>query len=127
MEQMTINFEGGLRARYPTICDVMRASLALSKRSQKAIAADMDMSPSELSRRVNADLNDNDTRVFNVADLDKFIKAVGNTLVIEWQIEGHMVSADDRDKRLLREFARRAPEILELMAQLSAGDSSPTA
>jgi AraC-like DNA-binding protein len=115
MEQMTINFEAGLRTRYPTIYHVLRAMAERSAKPLKAIAADLDMSSSELSRRLNADLNENDTRVFDIRFLDGFTRATCSTLVIEWLIEGHMVAPEKAQQRAVRELARMLPQISALL------------
>lgn len=130
MEQITINFEPGLRTLYPTVMDVLRAMAARAVaggKQMKSIAADMDMSASELSRRLNADINENDTRVFDVALLDAFMRATGSTLVIDWLVEGHMAdqhAMEDRVRQVaVRELARMVPEIQRLMAAAGAGAS----
>jgi len=123
MDQLTINFEPGLRERYPTIYHVLRAMAERSGRAMKAIAADMDMSSSELSRRLNADLNENDTRVFDIGFLDcgdkGFMKATGSTLVIEWLAEGHLdkVNPDRVRQRAASELAQLLPRLAQLMEQ----------
>lgn len=130
MDQLTINFEPGLRERYPTIYHVLRAMAERSGRAMKAIAADMDMSSSELSRRLNADQNENDTRVFDIGFLDAgekgFMKATRSTLVIEWLAEGHLdqVNPDRQRQRAISELARLMPQIGALLAL--AGDGKQT-
>ncbi|HEY8356511.1 MAG TPA: hypothetical protein VIL30_03530 [Ramlibacter sp.] len=127
MDQLTINFEPGLRERYPTIYHVLRAMAERSQRSMKAIAADMDMSSSELSRRLNADLNENDTRVFDIGFLDAgdkgFMKATRSTLIIEWLAEGHMdqVNPARQQQRALTELSRLLPQLNALVAAAGVG------
>jgi hypothetical protein len=127
MEQLTINFEAGLRERYPTIYHVLRAMAERSGRPMKAIAGDMDMSATDLSRRLNADLNENDTRVFDIGFLDAgdkgFMKATRSTLVIEWLAEGHMdqVNPDRIRNRAVSELARLLPQITQLVALTQEG------
>lgn len=126
MDQLTINFEPGLRERYPTIYHVLRAMAERSGRPMKSIAADMDMSASDLSRRLNADLNENDTRVFDIGFLDAgekgFMKATRSTLVIEWLAEGHLdnVQPERQRQRAISELAKLMPKVAELLAL--AGD-----
>ena len=121
MEQLTINFEAGLRERYPTIYHVLRAMAERSGKALKTIAGDMDMSSSELSRRLNSDLNEADTRVFDIRFLDAFMKETGSTLVLEWLAEGHLDQANpDRVKqRVALELAKMLPRMQELMALVS--------
>lgn len=118
MDQLTINFEAGLRERYPTVYHVLRAMAERSGRPMKAIAADMDLSSSELSRRLNADLNENDTRVFDIGFLDVYMRATRSTLVIEWLAEGHLdqVNPERVRQRATSELARLLPRIAELVA-----------
>lgn len=126
MDQLTINFEPGLRERYPTIYHVLRAMAERSGRALKAIAADLDMSSSELSRRLNADQNENDTRVFDILFLDVFMKATKSTLVIEWLAEGHMDQANPERQRnrAVSELSRLLPRVAELLALAGDGKAA---
>ena len=52
MNQLSIDFEPGLVGKYQTAMDAIRAAVYSSTRPMKAIAADMDISQSELSRKL---------------------------------------------------------------------------
>jgi hypothetical protein len=52
LQQLTINFDPDLIAAYPTCRELVQARVHQIGRQQKAIAADMDLSPSHLCRKL---------------------------------------------------------------------------
>lgn len=86
MQQITIRFDAGLVESYPTIKELIAARVHQQGRPQKAVAADLDLSPSELSRRLSG--SDSDThRNFDVNLLVRFIEETGDKTPIDWLVE----------------------------------------
>lgn len=52
IQQLTINFDASLVESYGTCRELLQARVHQTGRQQKAIAADMDLSPSQLSRKL---------------------------------------------------------------------------
>jgi hypothetical protein len=89
----------------------------LLAKSAKVIAAEMDMSPSTLSRKLNP--SDGDTQRFNLDDLEAFLDATGDApAVIEYLAAKYMDSPDARKARALSKVERLAEELSAAMALL---------
>jgi len=56
--QMTLDFEPGLIERFPTLLDCIRTGAYTNRNPLKTIAADMDMSQSDLSRKLAGNPDD---------------------------------------------------------------------
>lgn len=111
--QLALDFEPGLTERYATLMDAVRAQAYGCGRPLKAVAADMDLSQSELSRKLAQ--NDADPRRFTVEDLERFIPATGSYLVIHWLIERHLEDRDARRERAVVELQRQLPALMALL------------
>ncbi|WP_422186667.1 phage regulatory CII family protein [Aquabacterium commune] len=88
-------------------------------KSAKVIAADMDMSPSTLSRKLNP--SDGDTQRFNLDDMEAFLESTGDApAVIEYLAAKYMDSPEARKARALTKVERLAEEMASAMAALRA-------
>jgi hypothetical protein len=96
--------------------DALRASVATSAKPIKTIAADMDMSGSTLSRKLNQDPDD--PRRFNVDDLEAYVKATGDTLPIQYLAVKYLQSDESRRARALSAVEQLLPELLRLLPSL---------
>jgi hypothetical protein len=74
---------------------------------------DMDMSPSDLSRKL-AD-NPNDPRRFTVGDLEAYIKATGDTKPILYLAQKFCVDSEFKRREALSALAQMAPQIQALL------------
>lgn len=118
--QLTIDFMPGLTERHATLLDCIRESAYTHRNPLKTIAADMDMSQSELSRKL-AD-NPNDPRRLSVGDFEAFIRATGDTTPIYWLIERYLQDADTKQKQAMAALAKVLPDIFDLI-KAAKGDS----
>lgn len=81
--QLTLSFEPVLADRFPSLREFIAHRVTVNHKPAKCIAADMDLSPSSLSR--NLAPGEADTSRFNVDDLERFIAATGDApAVIEY-------------------------------------------
>jgi len=86
MEQVTIRFDAGLVESHPTLKELLAARVHSQGVPAKAIAADLDLSPSDLSRKLSP--HDNDShRNFDVNLLVRFIENTGDTTCVDWLVE----------------------------------------
>lgn len=72
--QMTLDFESGLSEEYDSLKEFLRDGLVPHQPGglrRKQLAAEMDLSPSELTRKL-AD-NPNDPRNFSIDDLERYL------------------------------------------------------
>lgn len=113
-QQLEIDFEPGLVERFPEFIDCVKASVYGARKQFKAIAADLDMSSSELSRKFAQ--NPNDPVHFPVFLLPKLIESTGDLTPIYWLIEKFCEDSDAKQKRaleILAQFSRELPRLLK--------------
>lgn len=111
MRQVEINFEAGLTTQFPEFRDVVKASVYSCGRALKAVAADLDMTSSDLSRKL-AD-NPNDPVHFPVHMLPALVRATGDKRPIYWLVETFL--EDDEVKR-----SRAVAQLSDMLPQLQA-------
>lgn len=88
MQQITIRFDAGLVDSYPTLKELVAARVHQQGRPQKAVAADLDLSPSDLSRKLATAGTESDThRNFDISLLVRFIEQTGDKTPIDWLVE----------------------------------------
>lgn len=100
--QMTLNFEPDKFRQFSSLKEFMREEAIPSRWinhrvPKKHIAADMDLSPSELTRKLSD--NPNDPRNFTVEDLEKYL-ASQNDLEPVFYLLTKYGRADDEIERL---------------------------
>ncbi|MBF5006875.1 hypothetical protein [Diaphorobacter caeni] len=117
--QMTFSFEPSLPERWPTLRSYIAHRTPTLAKSAKVIAADMDLNPSTLSRKLNP--AEGDTQRFNLDDLEAFLQSTGDApAVIEYLCAKYMDSPEAREARLLNKVERLAEELAAVTSQLKA-------
>lgn len=117
--QLTLSFEPSLPERFPTLRAYIAHRTPLLAKPAKVIAADMDMSPSTLSRKLNP--SEGDTQRFNLDDMEAFLESTGDApAVIEYLAAKYMDSPEARKARALTKVERLAEELASAMATLKA-------
>lgn len=101
--QLTLNFEAGLVDSYATCREYVAARIHQQGRPQKSIAADMDLSPSQLSRK--AAQNPDDTMRFTLDDLERFIQVTGDTQPVLYLVEKYLSDRTSEIAALERRLA----------------------
>lgn len=119
IRQVEIDFEAGLPERFPDFMDCVRASVYGSRRQLKAVAADMDLSSSELSRRL-AD-NPNDPIYLPTHRLPDLIRATGDVSPIYWLIETFLDQPEAKRRRAVAQLSELLPRLESLLAQAAEG------
>lgn len=104
MEQITINYDAGLTESYQTCREFIAARVHGQGKPQKAIAADMDYSPSDLSRKLAQ--APGDSRRFTLDDLEKFVDTTGDTSPVLYLVEKYLTRTKDKIAELEAELAR---------------------
>lgn len=118
--QLTLDFEPGLTEKHPHLLDCIRAVAYTHRKPLKAIASDMDMSQSDLSRKLAS--HTDDPRRFSVEDLEKFIGATSDMTPVHWLVEKYLQSEKLKHERALQELAKQMPQILALLKAASHVD-----
>lgn len=106
--QLMLDFEAGYSKSFETCREFIGARVHQQGRPHKAIAADMDLSPSSLSRK----LAQVDTARFTLDDLEKYVAATGDRLPIFYLVEKYLAPTDE---------AALLKQIEVLQAQLKRG------
>lgn len=114
--QHTLNFEPGLAERWKSLKACVRSRVYGNGKQLKAIAGDMDLSESDLSRKLGE--NPNDPRNLSCDDLESYIKATGDTTPILYLVEKYAVNPEARQAYAAAELARTLPDIIALARQL---------
>lgn len=120
MNQLTLNFEPALPERYPTLRQFVAFRSTQVAKTPKTQAAEMDLAPSTLSRKLNP--AEGDTQRFNCDDLEAWIAATGDApAVIEYLCAKFMDNDAARQTRLLRKVETMLPDLVAALASLKAG------
>lgn len=115
--QHTLNFEPGLAERWKSLKACIRERVYANAKPLKVVAGDMDLSETELSRKLSD--NPNDTRDTTVDDLEAYIRATGDVTPVLYLVEKYAVNPEARRAFAAAELARALPEILALAKQLN--------
>lgn len=110
--QYELNLEAGLTDQHETFGDAIRASVYGCPKQLKAVAADLDLSSSMLSRM----LNDADPSVnFPAHRLPELIAATGSLLPVHWLIERFCQDEDEVQRQAMRKLASMLPDVMRAM------------
>jgi hypothetical protein len=118
MRQVEINFESGLTEQFPEFKDVVRASVYSCGRQFKAVAADLDMSSAELSRKL-AD-NPNDPVNFPLQLLPALILSTGDKRPVYWLVETFLEDQDAKRSRAVAQLSDMLPQLQALLKSVGA-------
>lgn len=102
MSQLTLNFEPTLVERFGSLREYLAHRAQVQIKPIKTISADMDMSPSTLSRKLSP--GDGDTQRFNIDDLERYIAATGDVSCIDYLAAKYLSSDADRKARAMHRF-----------------------
>lgn len=95
--QLSLNLDPGILHQFPEFRDVVRASVYDCGRAFKAVAADLDMSVSELSRKLTD--NPNDPVNFPAHRLPELIAATGDHRPVYWLVATFIESDESKRNR----------------------------
>lgn len=113
--QMMLDFQPGLAERHASALDCVRECAYTQRNTLKTIAADMDLSQSELSRKLSG--NPDDSRRFTLDDLEHFIVATGDVTPIYYLVEKFLENEEMKQQRALAELLKIAPQLAALIKQ----------
>lgn len=117
-QQLTLSFEPSLPEKYRSLRDFMAYRVQVQQKPAKTIAADMDMSPSMLSRKLTP--SEGDTQRFNCDDLEHYIGVTGDTTPIEYLASKYLQSDASRHARAIARVEALATEMGNALAALKA-------
>jgi hypothetical protein len=111
-QQLTLSFEPGLTERHKTLLSCAREAIYRAKKPLKAIAADMDLSESALSRKLSE--NPDDRRTFSLDDLEQALNATGDLSPVYWLIEKYLQDPEHKKARAADALTRLLPDLIAL-------------
>jgi hypothetical protein len=117
--QLSLNFEPGLAQRFGSLKACVRHRVYASPKLLKTIAADMDLSESELSRKLGD--NPEDKRNFTVDDLETYVRTQGDVTPIHYLAEKFAIDPDTKQAFAKAELARLLPEVIALAKEAQGG------
>ena len=117
--QLTLDFEPGLAERHETLLACIRQCAYTSLNPLKTIAADMDMSQSELSRKLSG--NPDDPRRFSVDDMETFVTKTKDITPILYLVEKYLADEETKQRAANQQLAKMLPEVLALIKTVTAG------
>jgi hypothetical protein len=115
-QQLTLSFEPALPEKYRTLRDFLAYRVQVQAKPAKSIAADMDLSPSTLSRKLTP--GDGDTQRFNVDDLERYIAETKDTTPIEYLASKFLQSDECRRVRAIARVEQLACELSNALATI---------
>jgi predicted Zn-dependent protease len=117
MNQLTLNFEPSLPERFSSLRAYVAHRVTVQTKPAKTIAADMDLSPSALSRKLNP--GEADTARFTIDDLEDYIRSTNDApAVIEYLAAKYMAGGDAA--RQARALARAEQLMTDLQRALAS-------
>lgn len=117
--QLTLDFEPGLAERHDSLLACLRQCAYTHRNPLKTIAADMDMSQSELSRKLSG--NPDDPRRFSVDDLEAYVSKNHDITPILYLVEKYLADATTKRDAANQRLAQMLPDVLALIKTVSAG------
>lgn len=118
--QLSLDFEPGLTARFRELEDCVLHVVITSRHGVDGIAAHLDMSPSELSRRLNAHTlakeGDPSNRPLRVQDLFGIIEKTENPMPIHWLAEKFLGDPGARKEAAMQQLGMLVPLLATLIA-----------
>jgi hypothetical protein len=119
MSQLTLNFQPELPERFPSLRAFVAFRANVVSKQLKTQAADMDIAPSTLTRKLNP--SEGDTQRMNCDDLEAWIASTGDAAaVIDYLAAKYLDSDQARQARVLNRVEGMLPELAALVASLKA-------
>lgn len=112
--QLTLALEPGLLKRYTTLRECVQHSVLSDPRGLKGVAADVDLSVSELSRRLNP--SPDDPRSLDVNLFVEIMDSTNDTTPLRWLIARFLPDDDQRRAVALQQLERMLPEIAAVLS-----------
>lgn len=101
--QLTLNFDEGVTDLYETFREFVAFRVHQLGRPMKSTAADMDLSPSDLSRKLGN--NPDDPRRFTLDDLERYIQTTKDTQPVFYLVEKYLTAGGNEIEVLEQRLA----------------------
>jgi len=117
MSQLTLDFQPTLPERFASLREFVAHRSVVVAKHLKVQAAEMDLAPSTLSRKLNP--ADGDTQRFNLDDLESWIKSTGDaSAVIEYLAAKYLDTDGAKQARMVRNAEKLMADLAGLVAHM---------
>jgi hypothetical protein len=113
--QLSFSLEPGLTAQYRSLREVAAATVYASKKGVSGVAGHLDMSPTDLTKRLNSD--GAEPRPLRVEDLEGILQSTGDFRAIHWLIEKFLRDPIAIKEQAVGQLAQLVPQLMELVKQ----------
>lgn len=114
--QLTIDYTPGLTARFRTIKQVCAHAVYGSRAGLSGVAAALDMSPSELSKRLS-ETDSTDNRPLRDIDIERIVAETRDMTLVYWMVEKFLGDPGAKRVQALEQLAQLVPVIAALAEQ----------
>lgn len=116
MLQFPLDFQPGLTTRFPRWEDTFVGAVYSCRKGLNGVASDLDMSPSELSKRLSHHCDPNEPRPLRSQDIVGIIKSTGDMTPIYWLVESFLEDPTAKREQAMNQLAALAP-IFQALAE----------
>lgn len=116
--QIDLDFEAGLTTRFKTLTEVCASAVYSSRGSLTGVAAELDMSPSELSKRLNCDKAASDPRPLHADHVAAIVKATGDTRPVLYLVEMFLADRETKKRVAVDQLTKMLPELQNLLRSI---------
>lgn len=114
-DQLRLGLNVPLSVQFPTIESICSFVVSSHPKGIAWVAGEMDMSPSDLSKRTNPD--GQESRPLRARDLIGILRATGDARLMQWISEQTDQGQEDMRTRAAAALVQLAPVMLELASQ----------
>lgn len=120
--QLSLSFEPGLTAWFRSLREAAAHSVYASRKGLSSVA-DLDLSPTDLTKRPNAERGEH--RPLRADDVEQIIASTGDFTPIYWLIEKFLRDQDVVRQQATQQIAALLPQLIELAKQANVGNVQP--
>lgn len=114
--QLSLDFHPGITVQHKTLTSVTAATVYGHRGGLSAVAADLDTSPSDLTRRLSGG-DEKDNRPLTVEQFDAILASTKDFRPIFWLIEKYLQDPETKKNQAINQLATLVPMIARLVEQ----------
>lgn len=114
--QLQIDFAPGLTTRFRSLKQACAHAVYASRKGLSGVAADLDMSPSELTKRLS-DSDSADNRPLRSEDVEQIVESTGDKTPVFYMVERWLQDPKARRDQALAQLATVGQQFIELAAE----------
>ena len=112
-QQLKIDFTPGLTQQFPEFIDLIAAVVYGARGGIKSVAADLDLSPGQLSRMLSRDTGDR--RYFPAELVPALVESTQDKRPVYWMVEKFLEDEDAKRRRAVDELTQMLPAIQQAL------------